>query len=82
MLGVRQSDAHMKNDELYKKSAQQPILELIRERQLKFIGHCLRMEKEEPANIYALYKSKYRTQLEDQERRISRYVTADKHLKL
>ena len=54
MLGIRQSEAHMKNDELYKITKQRPIKSLIRERQLKFIGHCLRMPSEEPANIYAL----------------------------
>ena len=54
MLGIRQSDAHIKNDELYKNYAQRPIRELVRERQLKFIRKCLRVEKEEPENICAL----------------------------
>ena len=40
----------------YSKTRQRPIRELVRERQLKFIGHCLRMDKEEPANTYTLYK--------------------------
>ena len=53
MLGIRESDIHMRNEELYKKCAQHPIRELVRERQLKFIGHCLRMDKEEYTNIYA-----------------------------
>ena len=87
MLGVRQSDDHMTNDELYKKSAQRPIRELIRERQLKFIGHCLRMDREEPANIYALYKSEVGQNPVGRPRetyldQISRYVTTDKRVKL
>ncbi len=36
---------------------QRPIRETIRERQLKFIGHCLRMKQDELVNINALYKA-------------------------
>ena len=87
MLGIRQSEDHIRNDELYKMCSQRPIRELVRERQLKFIGHCLRLNQEEPANIYALYKSEVgqnpvgrpkETYLDQ----ISRYVTADKRSKL
>ena len=87
MLGIRQSEDHIRNDELYKKCVQRPIRELVRERQLKFIGHCLRLNQEEPANIYALYKSEVgqnpvgrpkETYLDQ----ISRYVTTDKRSKL
>ena len=60
ILGVRQAEVHMKNDELYKKVSQRPIRDQIRERQLKFTGHCLRMDKEELPNIYILYKSEIR----------------------
>ena len=63
MLGNRQSNAHMKYEE---KCAQCSIRELVRECQLQFIDHSLRIDKEE---IYALYKSEVRkTQLEDQKR--------------
>ena len=85
MLGIRQSDVHMRNEELYKKCAQRPIRELVRERQLKFIGHCLRMDKEEYTNIYALYKSEVgrnpvgRPKDLDQ---ISKYVSAGKRIQL
>ena len=87
MLGIRQSDVHMRNEELYKKCAQRPIRELVRERQLKFIGHCLRMDKEEYTNIDALYKSdvgqnpvgRPKETYFDQ---ISKYVSADKRTKL
>ena len=36
------------------------ISEMIRERQLQFIGHCLRMPKDEPANIYVICESRLR----------------------
>jgi len=55
ILGIRQSEAHMTNDELYKLAGAQPISSTIRQRQLKFTGHCLRMNIDEPANIYVLY---------------------------
>ena len=57
MLDIRQSEAHMTNNELYKLVNTRPINAIIRERQLQFIGHCLRMPSDEPANIYALYTS-------------------------
>ena len=47
----------MKNDELYKKVSQYTILDKIRERKLKFTGHCLSMDKEELLYIYIFYKS-------------------------
>ena len=47
----------MKNDELFKKVLQRPIRDQIRERQLKFMGNCLRMNKED----YILYKSDIRS---------------------
>lgn len=70
-LGIRQSDAHMKNNELYKKCAQRPLHQLLREQQLKFIGHFHQMDQEEHVNIYALYKSEARQNAvgRDQERR-------------
>ena len=54
----------MTNEQLYRKAGQIPISEEIRHRQLKFLGHILRMDKyssDEPANIYALYESKIKT---------------------
>ncbi|CAF1058139.1 unnamed protein product [Brachionus calyciflorus] len=56
--GVKQSETHMTNEELYRKVQQRQIIEEIRKRKLKFVGHCLRMPPEEPANIYALYQAK------------------------
>ena len=54
ILGVRQAEVHMTNNELYEKVSQRPIRDQIRERQLKFTGHCLRMDKEELPNIEEL----------------------------
>jgi hypothetical protein len=47
----------MTNEELYELTGRRPIREIIRERQLQFVGHCLRMPEDEPANIYAIYTS-------------------------
>ena len=56
MLDIRQAEERMTNSELYRKTGQIPISQTIKSRQ--FTGHCLRLEdKDEPANIYALYKS-------------------------
>lgn len=87
ILGIRQAEAHMTNHELYKRTRQQPVRDMIRKRQLKFVGHCLRMDKNENANIYVLYKSEVgqnpvgrpkETYLDQ----ISGQVTGDKRFKL
>jgi len=57
MMGIRQSETHMTNAQLYKMVGARPISIIIRERQLQFIGHCLRMPIDDPTNIYALYTS-------------------------
>ena len=83
MLGIRQSETHMTNEELYSKTGQRPISQEIRRRQLQFTGHCLRMDPSEPANTYVLYTSeiksgrrgKHRTTYLDQ---IAEYVLKDK----
>ena len=58
ILNIDQSEDHTRNDQLYKLVDQPPISDTVRKRQLQFVGHCLRMDPEEPANIYALYISK------------------------
>ena len=55
MIGINQSEDHITNEKLYQLASSRPISDTIRERQLQFIGHCLRMDPKEPANIYALY---------------------------
>jgi len=87
MLGIRQAEAHLTNKTLYELAGQQPVSNEIRKRQLKFIGHCLRMKPDEPANIYALYESKVK-QRNRQGRtpfsyinQLSTHITQDKQLK-
>ena len=43
------------NETLYKNTKQEPIVQTIQRRQLRFIGHCLRRDKEEFTYQYALY---------------------------
>ena len=86
ILNIRQSDDHVSNDDLYSRVKQRPIRDIIRERQLRFIGHCLRMKEDEPARIFALYKSNmgknppgnrltYRSQIS---KYISKHISNDK----
>ena len=86
MLNIRQADDHITNDELYSRVKQRPIREIIQERQLKFIGHCLRMSEDEPARIFALYKSEIGKNQSGNRltyiRQISNYITQDKNIKL
>jgi hypothetical protein len=59
MLGINQKKDRLTNVELYKRVGnQRPVNEIIRERQLKFTGYCLRLQTEEPANLYMLYEYK------------------------
>ena len=57
ILAINQHETHMTNSDLYKKIDQDPVNFIIKKRQHQFIGHCLRMEENEPAHIYALYQS-------------------------
>jgi len=58
MLRICQIETHMTYMDLYRMSDKHPILETIRERQLRFTRHCLLMPKDEPANIYVINQSK------------------------
>ena len=60
MIGVVQSEDRMTNKDLYDRVQSAPISTLIRHRQMSFTGHCLRMNQDEPANIYMLYTSNVR----------------------
>jgi hypothetical protein len=55
ILRIKQSETHMTNEQLYKEANAKPISLTIRDRQLQFTGHCLRMPADEPSNILALY---------------------------
>ena len=56
MLNINQAESHTTNQELYKRTREIPISDTIKSRQLKFIDHCVRIEKNEPAYIYAQCK--------------------------
>ena len=84
MLGICQAETHMTNMDLYHMADEQPISQTIQDRQLQVTGHCLRMTKDEVANIYVIYQSKIRqsnchgnpglTYLDQ----ISKYLSTDK----
>ena len=54
MLNIKRID-HALNTTVYSMTNTVPLIHLVRHRQLKFLGHILRMSKEEPARRYALY---------------------------
>ena len=53
MLIIKHIDLVL-NTTVYSKTNTVPLIHLVRHRQLKFLGHILRMSKEEPARRYAL----------------------------
>jgi hypothetical protein len=59
MLGIRLRD-HITVQEILKCVKQVEVSTQVFSRQLGFIGHCLRLPSDEPANIYALYESQVR----------------------
>jgi hypothetical protein len=87
ILGIVQSESHTTNEQLCASARARPISSIIRERQLSFIGHCLRMPNDEPANIYALYQPKPSTSHKRGASRrnyidqISGYLCSDKQIK-
>ena len=54
MLGIKKSRDHETNQSLYQLTGQVPLHETIRERQLKFTGHCITMPANEPANRFVI----------------------------
>ena len=54
MLNIKRID-HVLNTTVYSMTNTVPLIHLVRHRQLKFLGHILRMSKEEPARRYALH---------------------------
>ena len=55
IIGVSLFD-HISNDELYRRVDQRPLVEFVRELQLKWLGHALRRDDNEPSKIFALYE--------------------------
>ena len=54
MLGIKRLDK-VTNHRIYEITSSSPLMKTVSLRQLKFLGHILRMDNKEPANIYALY---------------------------
>ena len=54
MLKIKRID-HVLNTTVYSMTNTMPLIHLVRHRQPKFLGHILRMSKEEPVRSYALY---------------------------
>ena len=55
MLNIKKLD-HVSNQHIYDTTKEPPLYEIIKQRQLQFIGHILRMEKDEISYTYALYE--------------------------
>ena len=88
ILGIRQSETHWTNEKLYKIVNSEPITTAIRIRQLKFTGHCLRMNNDELANKFILYESnntvvkRTRQQRTTYTHQISGHLSRDKNVQL
>ena len=54
MLNIKRTD-HVPNSVVHELTKTHPLMVSVIERQLKFLGHILRMEEAEPVNTYALY---------------------------
>jgi hypothetical protein len=87
MLGIRQSESHMTNEQLYKEANAVPITSTIRARQLQFVGHCLRMNNDELAYTYVLNTATISSTLRREGRRrpyvdqVSAYLCPDRQVK-
>ncbi|KAI8489167.1 hypothetical protein Bbelb_331520 [Branchiostoma belcheri] len=54
MLNIKRLD-HVSNAWIYKLTNTRPLITMVRQRQLRFLGHALRMPVGEPCRTYALY---------------------------
>lgn len=54
MLNIKRID-HVPNSSIYVMTNTEPLIHCVRMRQLRFLGHILRLPEEEPARRYALY---------------------------
>ena len=55
ILGISYLD-HISNEEIYRQVEQLPLIRTIQDKQLSWLGHTLRRNKDEPARIFALYE--------------------------
>ena len=54
MLNIKRTD-HVSNERVYTITNTVPLINSVRSRQLRFLGHILRMQEDEPCRRYALY---------------------------
>ena len=54
MLHIKRTD-HVKNETILKTVNQQPLSDTVRERQLRRLGHVLRMKEDNISRMYAMY---------------------------
>jgi len=54
ILGIKRI-ARVRNEAIYEQSKMAPVTRLVRARQLRYLGHVLRLNDNEPAKIFALY---------------------------
>ena len=55
MLSIKRTD-HVSNARVYEMTNSEPLIKTVHIRQLRFLGHILRMPEEEPSRRYALYQ--------------------------
>ena len=53
-LGIKPLD-RVKLEVIYSKVNHKPLVDLMRQRQLSWVGHALRRNEHEPAKMFALY---------------------------
>jgi hypothetical protein len=79
MLEIRQSESHTTNKRLYQLADARPVSAIIRERQLQFMGHCLRMSTKDSRISASRRHGRGRLSYIDQ---ISAHLCSDKQIEL
>ena len=60
MLNIKRLD-RVRNAQIYQMTDTQPLINTVRLRQLRFLGHILRMPEDEPCRRYALFEPSYQS---------------------
>ena len=58
MLGIKLVD-HVSIETILKRVQMPPLINIVRKRQLGWLGHTLRLDDQEPSKIFALYEPKH-----------------------
>ena len=58
MLGIKLVD-HVSIETILKRVQMPPLINIVRKRQLGWLGHTLRLDNQEPSKIFALYEPKH-----------------------